>query len=180
MNMPHTRRSIRLQNYDYSQPGAYFVTICAHERADLFGEIAHGEMQLNALGRVAAECWDAIPAHFPDVELDAYCMMPNHFHGIVVITDPVGATHASPLPNDRSAGPPRRSLGAIVGSFKSVATKRIRELQHAPALVVWQRNYYEHVIRSDSELNKFRNYIADNPLRWGDDENNPARLKQNL
>ncbi len=99
--MTLTRHSLRLRNYDYSQAGAYFVTVCTHARVCLFGKIADGEMRLNALGEVVAQCWAAIPEHFPDVELDAYCVMPNHIHGIVVITHPAGATHASPLPNDR-------------------------------------------------------------------------------
>lgn len=178
MNMPHTRHSLRLRNYDYSQAGAYFFTICTHERVCLFGEIADSEMRLNALGEAAAECWAAIPEHFPDVELDADCVMPNHIHGIVVITQSAGATHASPLPNDRPAGPPSRSLGAIIGSFKSAATKRIHEIQCASNLAVWQRNYYERVIRNESELNNVRRYIANNPLRWAEDENNLARVRR--
>lgn len=167
MNTLHGRRSTRLQAYDYAQAGAYFVTICA--RACLFGEISNNTMQTNQLGQIVEECWAAIPSHFPDVELDVFCLMPNHFHGIIVIS--VGATHASPL---QRPGPSSRSLGAIVGSFKSAATKRIRELKNMPNLVIWQRNYYEHVIRNDSDLDRIRTYIVNNPFQWANDENNPV------
>jgi len=98
----HHRRSIRLPGHDYAQAGAYFVTICTDDRQCLFGRVDNAEMRLNHLGQIADECWRMIPAHFGNVELDAFVIMPNHVHGIIVITDVgVGATHASPLPPHR-------------------------------------------------------------------------------
>ena len=94
----HHRRSIRLQGYDYSSPGAYFVTMCTHNRECLFGEIANGKMRLNELGKIASQCWLAIPDHFPHARLGAFVIMPNHVHGIIWIVDNiVGAKNFSPL-----------------------------------------------------------------------------------
>jgi REP element-mobilizing transposase RayT len=174
---PLRRKSIRLQGYDYTQPGAYFVTLCTQDRACLFGEIVDGQMRSNAMGNIVADCWQAIPRHFQMVELDAWVAMPNHFHGIAWIAD-VGATHASPVLGNaspvRTSGPPRWSLGAIIGSFKSAATKRINALRGTPGTPVWQRNYHEHIIRGDESLNRIRQYILDNPAQWATDRENPS------
>ena len=189
------RRSIRLKGYDYSQPGAYFITICTANRACLFGEVVDGNMQLNPMGHIARQCWLAIPDHFPNTALDEFIIMPNHVHGIIWIVEKpnvenddandaivgathaiVGATHASPLhtqPNP-PRGPKRQSIGAIVGSYKSAVTKRINERRNTPGATVWQRNYYEHVIRNDESLNRIRQYILENPIRWHLDRENPA------
>ena len=170
----HFRRSLRLPRFDYTRQGAYFVTVCARNRACLFGEIVDGEMRLNDIGRVAHRIWEEIPIHFPQVEIDAWVVMPNHIHGVLVIVGPtVGATHASPL--QRPAGPSKRSIGAIVGSYKSAVSKRINAMRGTPGVSVWQRNFYEHVIRNESTLNRIRQYIADNPARWAEDPENPAR-----
>ena len=191
MNQRH-RRSIRLKDYDYTQHGAYFVTICAHERRRVFGNIVAGDMVLNAWGRVVQSCWDKIPAHFPMVELDAFVVMPNHVHGIIVIVDiGVRATHGSPVHGapvhgaighrapvhgspvlthpTQPNGPKPNSLGAIIGQFKSAVTRRINRLSGAPGHPVWQRNYYEHIVRSEESLNAIRAYIADNPAKWAQD-----------
>ena len=166
------RKSIRLKGYDYAQPGAYFVTVCTQDRACVFGEIVDGQMRLNTMGRIAADCWQAIPGHFQAAELDAWVAMPNHFHGIVWMTDvPVGATHASPL---HASDPPRRPLGTIIGSFKSATTKRINMLRGTPGTPVWQRNYHEHIIRNEDVLCRIRQYILDNPSHWPMDRENPA------
>ena len=178
----HHRRSIRLQGYDYSQEGAYYVTIVTYHRDPLFGEIVNEEMVLNEFGKIADECWRAIPEHFPFVELGAHVVMPNHVHGIIVIHNDqspsnVGATHASPLriPNSHPRGTPPRSLGAIVGSFESAATERIgRELN---ATGIWQRNYYEHIIRDEKDLQNKTDYINANPSLWDEDDNNPRNIQ---
>ncbi len=169
----HHRRSVRLPDYDYAQPGAYFVTVCTHERECLFGEIAEEAMRLNDLGRVVSEVWHAVPAHFSDARTDAFVVMPNHIHGVIVIVgyatadSGVGATHVSPLPvPQRPAGPKPGSLGAIVGSFKSAVTRRINAHRGTPGAKVWQRNYHEHVIRGRRDLDRVRRYIAENPQRW--------------
>jgi putative transposase len=182
MRHKNHRRSIRLKGYDYTQAGAYFVTICTKDRACLFGDVADGVMRLNQMGHIVRQCWLAIPNHVPHVLLDEFVVMPNHVHGIIVImpTHDVGATYASPLQNDdtptRPRGPQPRSVASIVGSFKSAAAKRINEQRGTPGAPIWQRNYYEHIIRDDESLNLIRNYIADNPLRWQIDAENPNTI----
>ena len=180
------RRPTRLPQFDYSQQGAYFVTICTRNRACLFGEVVDGEMQLSDVGEVAHAMWERIPTHAPLVETDAWIVMPNHVHGVIFIagsgtagspntgaSPTVGATHASPL--QRPSGPLKRSLGAIVGSYKSAVSRRINELRQSRGAPIWQRNYYEHVIRDDTALNHIRQYIMENPARWAEDPENPVR-----
>jgi REP element-mobilizing transposase RayT len=171
------RRSIRLKGYDYSQAGAYFVTLVAYQRDCLFGEIRDAKMVLNDLGTIADECWRAIPDHFQLVELGAHVIMPNHVHGIIIINDSdvVGAQHAAPLPVPQSSPYVKPgSLGAIVRSYKSAVTRRIgRELN---ATGIWQRNYYEHIIRNDIDLQRITDYIEANPSRWNDDNENPVNV----
>lgn len=153
------RRSIRYRGFDYGSAGAYFVTMCTHDREQIFGEINNGEMALNDRGIIANACWHAIPTHFPNVKTDEFVIMPDHVHGIVRIT--VGAARASPLRD----GPQPRSVGAIVGSFKSAVTKHIHA--HDPRIgPVWQRNYYERIIRDERALFTVRKYIRDNPVKW--------------
>ena len=126
-------------------------------------------LQLSDVGCIVEKCWAEIPNHFPHVVLDEYVIMPNHIHGIIIINatgSPVGPTHAAP-------GPGRQSIGAIVGAFKSAATKCINQCRDSPGVTLWQRNYYERVIRDDRELDAIRQYIADNPARWSEDENHP-------
>jgi len=166
------RRSIRLKGYDYAQAGAYFVTVCSRSRECVFGESVEGEVRLNGAGRGVEEVWDALPKHYPGVEVDAFVVMPNHVHGIVVLPDRVGAQHAAPLRRGLKVAP--GSLSAIVRSFKSAVTKRINEAHGMPDTRVWQRNYYERVIRDEDELRGVRQYIADNPAQWALDEENPA------
>jgi REP element-mobilizing transposase RayT len=167
----HHRRSIRLRGYDYSQAGAYFVTVCTHDRMCLFGEIMDRQMRLNAAGRVVEQCWNQIPEHFPHVELDEFVVMPNHVHGIIVIAETVGAIHESPLQSPRE----RRQmlLPKIIGRFKTNTAKRINEMRDTPGTSVWQRNYYEHIIRNVESLNGIRKYSMNNPLQWALDRENP-------
>jgi len=178
------RRSIRLRGYDYTYPGAYFVTLCTLGRACLFGDVVDGKMRLNAAGRIVRQCWQQIPTHFPNAALDDFVVMPNHVHGIIVLTDTnvVGATHASPQPHENASparphGPQRRSVASIVGSFKSAVARRINALRDTPGASFWQRNYYEHIIRDDESLNRIRQYILDNPMRWAMDRENPATVQ---
>ena len=172
----HHRRSIRLRGYDYTRPGAYFVTIVTQNRACLFGEVVDGEMRLNEYGKVVYECWTGIPAHSPNATVDEFIVMPNHVHGIIVLTAiaathaMVGATHASPL---RAHGPKQQSVASIVGAFKSATAKRINALRGTPGSPVWQRNYYEHIIRDETSLNRICQYILDNPAHWATDRENP-------
>jgi REP element-mobilizing transposase RayT len=156
-----SRRSIRLTEYDYAQPGAYFITICTNNRECLFGEMADGAVLLNALGDIAVDelLRTAVVRH--NVSVDA----------LVRRGDPAGRPY---MPN-RAHGPAPGSVSAIVGQFKAAATKRINVLRGTPGVSVWQRNYYEHVIRDEGELNHIRQYITDNPAAWETDENNPNR-----
>ena len=169
------RRSMRLKGYDYSQPGLYFVTIVAQDRVCLFGHIEDDNMQLNEAGRIVETCWLAIPEHFPHVILDAFVIMPNHVHGIIVIMEHVGAKNFSPLqsPIRQSSMPrsPSKTIGSIVRGFKIGVTKWFRANTDIHA--VWQRNYYDHIIRDEPSLNRIRQYIADNPARWDTDRENP-------
>jgi len=169
----HHRRSVRLRDYDYSCDGAYFVTICVANRECLFGETAEGVMRLNDAGLAVAQCLQAIPVHFPQVELDEFVVMPNHLHGIIVIDRRGTACRAQV---EESFGRPiAGSLATIIRSFKSAVTKRINQLRDNPGAPVWQRNYYERVIRDEQELNGIRQYIAGNPAKWEEDENHPNR-----
>jgi REP element-mobilizing transposase RayT len=255
----HHRRSIRLKGYDYTQPGAYFITICTHGRECLFGEIIDGEMHLNEAGQIVVQTWQDLPNHVPNVQLDAFVVMPNHVHGIIIITDHAGgigagfkparttmgpgsaggagsttgpgsaagsgfaagpgstmgsgfaagpgstmgsgfaagpgstmgsgfaagpgptagsgAVGAGSEPAPTEPGPTRSSYGLpeIIRQFKTFSAPRINELRGTPGTPVWQRNYYEHIIRNESSLNRIRQYIAENPARWDADQENPQR-----
>ena len=180
----HHRKSIRLQGYDYSQAGAYYVTIVTYQRDCLFGEVVNKEMILNNFGKIADECWRAIPEHFSNAELGAHVIMPNHAHGIIVIHNDESASHAvdvqhvgatqcvAPTPTiTRPKGPKPKSLGAIIGSFKSAVSYRIHKELNATG--IWQRNYYEHIIRDEKDLQNKTDYIEANPSLWDEYDNNP-------
>ncbi|WP_070962237.1 transposase [Desulfococcus multivorans] len=197
------RRSIRLHGYDYSRAGAYFVTICTQNRECLFGDIVAGQMRLNGAGRIVADEWIKTAEIRDEIELDEWVVMPNHFHGIIVIADgrgdrrvapmgctrisgekgdrrvaPVGCTRISGEQGDRPVaptGPQPRSVGAVMAGFKSAATKRINELRQSPGTKLWQRNYWEHIVRNETELNRIREYIHNNPAQWGMDKLYPRR-----
>lgn len=143
----HHRQSIRLAGYDYVQMGVYFVTIVTHERAYLFDRAP--------LAQVAETFWRQIPERFPAVALDEWVLMPNHLHGILVFTE--AAEH---------------TLGTVIGQYKSRTTKQINRMLHTGGSDVWQRNYYEHIVRSEAELNAIRQYIRDNPAKWELDAEN--------
>jgi len=172
----HNRQSNRLQGYDYSSPGAYFVTIVSRNRLPIFGGIISGEVHVSRIGKIVKDCWLEIPKHFQSVTLDEYVIMPNHLHGIVIIDEHhrVGARHASPnSTNDKNTKPkgtPIQSLGAIIGSFKSAATKRIHKEGLIKDQFIWQRNYYEHVIRDDEDYLRIVEYIQFNPITWENDQ----------
>lgn len=173
------RRSIRLRGYNYSQSGGYFVTVCVQERECVFGEVVDGKMIVNDAGRMIEEEWLKTPAVRPQVELDEFVVMPNHFHGIIIIKNESGmvrATHRVARTMRRPAGPRVGSIGAIMAQFKSIATKRMLALGHSG--FAWQRNYYEHVIRDENSLNRIREYIATNPSRWDLDRENPHRKSE--
>jgi putative transposase len=161
----HQRRSIRLRDYDYAQTGAYFVTVCTEGRQCLFGQVEDGTVRLNGWGRIVHETWSDLPNHYPHVELDAFVIMPNHVHMVVVLADPVGAGF-KPAPTKR------HGLPEIMRAFKTFSSRRINERRATPGASLWQRNYYEHIIRNAESLNRIRQYIADNPASWAFDQEN--------
>lgn len=186
----HHRRSIRLKGYDYSQAGAYFVTIVTQDRACVFGDVVGDEVRLNDAGRMTAAAWEGLPVRFPTVDVDAFVVMPNHVHGIVLLESArveaplVGALPPADGVNAPAGGATTRvapTLGGVIGAFKSVVTvdyvRGVRAGAWPPFRGrLWQRNYYEHVVRGVGDLDRIRRYIAENPLRWQVDAENPSRL----
>ncbi len=166
-------RLTRLKEYDYSQPGGYFITICTKNRYCLFGKVENDQMKLNHCGEIAQLSWSQLSEHYHNVELDVFIIMPNHIHGIIFLTD-VGAGF-KPAPT--VLGFYCHPLPEIVRGFKTFSSKKINELRNMSGTPVWQRNYYEHVIRKDESLDKIREYIVTNPLRWALDRENPANTK---
>jgi len=187
----HHRRSIRLKGYDYRQAGAYFVTICTQDRAFLFGQVVHDEIQLNDAGKMVYDVWNDLPAFYPGVQTDAFIVMPNHIHGIIIL---VGAGPRVCPDSDPRACPgqpqeleqpqgvaPALGLPDIVHRFKTMTTRRyadgVKRLGWEPFRGrLWQRNYYERIIRNEESLNRIRGYILTNPMRWALARENPHRV----
>lgn len=171
---------MRLEGYDYASAGAYFVTICTEGRICLFGEIVAAEMQLSEIGQIATACWDQLPQHYPRLELDAWVVMPNHVHGIIVLDSGDSGLFdkdGSPLSVGEGLRPSpatHLSLPEVVRAFKSFSARRINEWRGTTGTKVWQRSYYDHIIRSDASLWKFRQYIENNPLQWEMDQLHPG------
>lgn len=194
----HHRRSIRLKEYDYTRPGAYFITICAWKWECLFGEIKNAEMNLNEYGCIVKNCWNELPHHYSHIGLDMYVIMPNHMHGIIKIIDADTGTNTGANTNvgtnanidvnanvDANVGAgfkpaptmhKRHGLPEIVRALKTFSSRKINGIRNTPNIPVWQRNYYEHIIRNEKELNSIREYIINNPLRWDLDEDNPMNI----
>lgn len=196
----HHRHSIRLQEYDYSQPGAYFVTMVTWHRESLFGDVIDGQMKLNKAGEIVQWEWEDLSKRFPYIMLGAFIVMPNHLHGILIFHQPVGSTRldmkgkdsSNALPPIRTGdsvnlegstlplprGPKPASLGAVIAQFKSRVTKRLWKLHSRRGTPVWQRNYYEHIIRNEKALQNKTDYINSNPVRWQEDKENPFYIKK--
>lgn len=155
-----------MQEYDYASTGAYFVTICTHERKCLFGEVVDGEMELNENGKIVKSEWLKTEEIRDNISTDEFVIMPNHVHGILFIDEPA----------ERFWQPTSNSIPTIIRSFKATVSKQINELRNTPGLPVWQRNYFERIVRKDDELNKIREYILYNPLKWQLDTENPENL----
>ncbi len=181
----HQRKSIRLKDYDYSQAGGYYVTIVAQGRECLFGEIRAGEMVLNEAGRMILKWWNELPNKFPSITLDAFVIMPNHFHGIILIHETVGADlRVCPGAGAHTGAPlprPNASLSHIIQWFKTMTTNEyIRGIKQSGWLPfagkLWQRNYYEHIIRDQSDYERIAYYIAVNPTKWDEDDENPQAI----
>jgi REP element-mobilizing transposase RayT len=160
----HRRRSVRLKGYDYAQAGAYFVTICAFRKRCVFGRVQHDVMNFNRFGLMARDCWLEIPQHYPMVELDEWQVMPNHVHGILVITDDVNANQPAKFGESK-----RGSLATIINRYKGAVTRQISEARQNKTKV-WQDGFHDRIIRDERELENIRRYIIENPLHWPDDE----------
>ncbi len=184
----HHREALRLKGYDYTQRGAYYVTICTQRRSCLLGTIKDGEMVLNHAGEMVQKIWNDLSIKCPEMVIDEFIIMPNHVHGIIFIVGAplVGALCVeSRMGGQNRAGTrpaPTASLGDIVGIFKSISTHHYAINVHTNNWTsfhgkLWQRNYYDHIIRSDNELNRIRQYILNNTLQWDNDENNPIIFK---
>jgi putative transposase len=167
----HRRKQIRLKEYDYSQPGEYFVTICAKDKKHLFGKIVEESIRLSPTGEIIKQCWESIPKHFPNVNLDEYIIMPDHVHGIVIVIE-IDMNFC----RGEVTSPLRKpTLGNIVAYFKYQSTKMANAIQGTPGYRIWQRNYYDRIIRDEKELNNMRAYIFDNPVTWCLNEENPDK-----
>ena len=180
----HHRRSIRLRGYDYSLPGRYFTTLCAHEKKCLFGEVVEGQMVLNEPGKLIEEIWRAMPGRFTRIELDAFVVMPNHIHMILnIVGAPLagarfGRGQAPPLQGSIQTGKrPAPTVGDVIGAFKSISTIAVSRMTPSAPIgrsgKLRQRNYFDHIIRDEWELGKIREHIQTNPLRWAFDRENP-------
>ena len=178
LNQPR-RKPLRLKGYEYSQAGAYFITIVVQGRLCLFGDVVDGKMRLNDAGKMVRCVWDGMADRFSFIEMDEFVVMPNHVHGVIII-------HQTPASDDTCAQNDMRAttrvahtLGDVVGAYKSLTTvecgKGVRELGWPPfEKRLWQRNYYERIIRNESELGLAREYIANNPMKWEFDHENPS------
>ncbi|MEA1978088.1 MAG: transposase [Chloroflexota bacterium] len=206
---PKRRRSLRLQGYDYSQPGAYFVTICTRNRLPIFGRVDQGRMLLNNCGKIATRKWERLHERFPEIEIDEFIVMPDHMHGIIVIPDPavgaihagnnsvgenhagaihaganpigaspVGANHDLPIHELPRLARRRMTLPMVIGFYKMNTAKAINIVNDTRGTPVWQRNYYEHIIRNEDALNRIRRYIQENPIKWPVDPENRNRASE--
>jgi REP element-mobilizing transposase RayT len=166
------RRSIRLPGYDYRQAGIYFVTLCTHQKAGLFGRIYDGEMHSSKLGIVVDEEWRRMAMLRKNVQLDLHVVMPNHVHGLIVMEDNSDCHSSRGFPTKTGQAShtlQADSLGAIIGQFKVAVTRRARSIPLHSDQRIWQRNYHEHVVRDEKSLNSIRRYVIENPARWAED-----------
>jgi putative transposase len=187
------RRSIRLRECDYSAAGKYFLTICTRNKDLIFGVIENKNMLLSPIGIIAERYWKNIPRHFPNIRLDEFCIMPNHIHGILIIEDTadvgvqyeINRDHIEPLPSIEPLQPDEpqvhsfqhivpKSIGSIIRTYKTAVTKRCKE--NGFDQFIWQRNFYDRIIRDDSELRRIQKYVRNNPASWEIDEENPIKI----
>jgi len=152
------RKRQRLAGFDYAQTGTYFITVNTADRACLFGQIAQGTMQLNTFGEAVAGCWRDLPRAMPAIVLHEWVLMPNHFHGLVTLE----ATGKHSLPD-------------VVRTFKSVSTRVANQVRNTVGSTLWHRSDYDQIVRNETDLDRIRQYIVDNPAKWDQDENNPVR-----
>jgi putative transposase len=193
----HHRRSIRLKGYDYSQAGLYFITICCQDRKYRFGKIENGEMILNELGTIAYNEWTKLVERFTNFELDVFQIMPNHMHGIILLNNVAGVdtltqlvqpqglvptyaiaqngsiTDCDDIGTGASPAPANATVGGIIGAYKSLVFNgclKIYKSKNDLMGKLWQRNYYEHIIRNAKSYENISNYIINNPAKWAEDK----------
>ena len=183
----HRRRSIRLKGYDYSQGGAYFITICTQNRECSFGDIMDGRMGLNDAGQMIERWWNELMGKYPHIKIDAYIVMPNHFHGIIIVGATLcGRPEIINRQPHHQIGQPHRvapTIGEIIDWFKTMTINEyirgVKQHNWQPFHgKLWQRNYYDRIIRNEKELNQIREYIFNNPFQWAEDEYNPEKGSQ--
>ena len=155
--------STRLKNYDYSQNGAYFITICTNKRVNFLGEIIDSKLSETKQSKICIECWNDLSNHYPNCILDEFIVMPNHVHGIVIIDN----FKINIQPNDNQKN---HSVSEIIRAFKPFSSRRINEYQNTYGLSIWQSRFHDHIIRDEESLNKIRQYIINNPSNWAPDE----------
>ena len=184
----HHRRSIRSPGYDYSQKGVLFVTACTYQRENLFGEVVAGQMVMNDIGRIVFAAWQGLPLRFPSVTLDEFVVMPNHVHGILIfeggesgagadaLADTIGWAGNTEGAEKEGAASSAPTLGQVMRAFKSLAAVSANRLLGRTEWPLWQRNFYEHIIRTEQVFEKARRYIAENARRWERDKDNPINL----
>ncbi len=163
------RHSLRMEGYDYSIAGVYFITTVTYQRSCIFGDIESGEMKLNVFGQIIKQTWEWLSNHFTYVELDTYIVMPNHFHGIIKIMELDDSSRGG----SRPAPTKIKALGQLIGAFKTVSAKKINQIRDTSGSPVWQRNYHDHIIRTQKEYESIWNYIEANPANWMDDQLKP-------
>ncbi len=168
------RKSIRLEGYDYSQAGTYYITICTFLRESFFGHTENAKIILTPVGAIACKYWKEIPYHFQHADVDVFIIMPNHIHGLIQISDEnknVVAEHVQPESNDSKIS---SSIGSIIKQYKGSVTRWCKKNHYLD--FKWQNNFYEHIVRNEKELNRIRQYIITNPLKWEYDRDNVASI----
>ena len=171
-NIYPDRKNLRLPDFLYSSSCAYFVTICTYHKQYLFGEIKNGTMHLNSNGNIVKKCWNDLQTHYVGINNDVFVVMPNHLHGIILIRDENGRDGSKPSPTKP------HNLSEIVRSFKTYSSKGINELHQTPGVSLWQRSFYEHVIRNDNDYSEICEYIFYNPAKWETDRENIDRKQE--
>ena len=162
---------MRLKEFDYSNPGYYFITTCTRFSKNLFGKIARGKMELNKYGLIVEGAWLSLPDYYSNIELDYYSIMPNHFHAILILTGRVEMNFPSPEIKTE-----KFTLSQIIAYFKYQTTKKINELSDSAGEKIWQRSFYDRIIRNEKELYLIRKYIEQNPFKWALENNLPDNL----
>ncbi len=170
--MRRRRKTLRLEHYDYSQAGVYFITVCIYGGEHILGKIMKAKMILSDAGETARHCWFALKNKFSTIELDEFVIMPNHIHGIIMITNNCRGGVTPPL-GEETSPLQRPTLGQIVAYYKYQAARTINHARNTAGCSVWQRNYYEHIVRNETELCRIREYIQNNPINWDLDRENP-------